>query len=209
MGTSMARAALFGWRISGWLLALLPGVLWAAQVDVQVVEPNGQALAGAVVFLDSPEAARRTRPLASAEIVQQNKQFLPDVLVVPRGTAVQFPNRDTVRHHVYSFSPAKKFELKLYVGTPANPVVFDQAGVVVLGCNIHDHMVGWVLVVDTPHHGVTGADGRIRLDAVPSGDYTLRVWHQRLNVGAEAQSQQLKVADGLAPLRVVLNGLRP
>ena len=85
-------------------------------------------------------------------MAQQGKQFLPDVLVVPVGTSVHFPNRDSVRHHVYSFSPAKKFELKLYTGTPANPVVFDRAGVVTLGCNIHDRMVGWIVVVDTPYY---------------------------------------------------------
>ena len=95
---------------------------------------------------------------------QQGKAFVPDVLVVTRGTSVHFPNRDSVRHHVYSFSPIKKFELKLYTGTPANPVVFDKSGVAVLGCNIHDHMVGWVLVLDTPYFGTSAAPGVVRLD---------------------------------------------
>lgn len=199
-----------GWKQAACAaLGLLQGGVWAAQVDAQVFDTEGKPVAGAVVFLDSADAARRVKPLASAEIVQQDKRFLPEVLVVPRGTSVQFPNRDTVRHHVYSFSPAKKFELKLYVGTPANPVVFDRAGVVVLGCNIHDHMVGWVLVVDTPHHAVTRPDGRVSLEGVPSGEYTLRAWHQRLPVGAEAQSQVLKVTDGMAPIHVVLKALRP
>jgi plastocyanin len=95
------------------------------------------------------------RPLAALEMAQQKKQFVPEVLVVPVGSEVRFPNHDTVRHHVYSFSPAKKFELKLYTGTPANPVLFDRPGVVVLGCNIHDQMVGWILVVDTPYYAQT------------------------------------------------------
>ena len=101
-------------------------------------------------------------------MAQQGKQFLPGVLVVPVGTSVHFPNRDSVRHHVYSFSPAKKFELKLYTGTPANPVVFERAGVVTLGCNIHDRMVGWIVVVDTPYYA-QAAEGaaQVQINGVP------------------------------------------
>ena len=111
-------------------------------------------------------------------MAQQGKQFLPGVLVVPVGTSVHFPNRDSVRHHVYSFSPAKKFELKLYTGTPANPVVFERAGVVTLGCNIHDRMVGWIVVVDTPYYA-QAAEGaaQVQINGVPAGNYKLRVWH--------------------------------
>lgn len=181
----------------------------AATVQVQVQEGGGAPLGGAVVFLDSPEAARAAKPLAGAEMGQQGKAFVPDVLVVTRGTAVHFPNRDTVRHHVYSFSPIKKFELKLYTGTPANPVVFDKSGVAVLGCNIHDHMVGWVLVVDTPYFATTPATGAVKLDNVPPGNYTLRTWHARLPVGAEAQAAPLRVTEGGASTMVTLTGLQP
>lgn len=83
------------------------------------------------------------QPAPGVEIEQADKQFTNRVTVVPLGTEVRFPNRDKVRHHVYSLSPTKTFELKLYIGTPANPVVFDRAGVAVLGCNIHDHVVAW------------------------------------------------------------------
>lgn len=182
----------------------------AGALGVQVLAPDGAPLEGAVVFLDSADAARAVRPMASAEMGQENKRFVPDVLVVTRGTLVQFPNRDTVRHHVYSFSPTKKFELKLYTGTPANPVLFDRSGVAVLGCNIHDHMVGWVVVLDTPYHATTRTDGVARLDAVPAGAYTLRVWHARLPVGAEAQSQSVRVDDGaVAPIPIRLRQLQP
>ena len=117
--------------------------------------------------------------------------------VVTVGTAVSFPNRDTVRHHVYSFSPMKKFEIKLYVGTPAAPVVFDQPGIAVLGCNIHDQMTAWVLVVATPFYGKAGVDGVVKLANVPSGNYRLRSWHASLPVGAPAADQAL-VVDALA-----------
>ncbi len=144
-------------------------------------------------------------------MAQQGKQFLPGVLVVPVGTSVHFPNRDSVRHHVYSFSPAKKFELKLYTGTPANPVVFERAGVVTLGCNIHDRMVGWVLVVDTPYYTRTpAATGKAQLDNVPPGTCTLRTWHARLPVGAPALEQALTVpATGMATAAVRMTGLQP
>ncbi len=181
----------------------------AATVQVQVQDAGGAPLAGAVVFLDSPEATRAAKPLAGAEMGQQGKAFVPDMLVVTRGTSVHFPNRDTVRHHVYSFSPIKKFELKLYAGTPANPVVFDRSGVAVLGCNIHDHMVGWVLVVDTPYFATTPVTGAVKLDNVPPGNYTLRTWHARLPVGAEAQAVPFRVADGGASATVTLAGLQP
>jgi plastocyanin len=187
----------------------LAGGGWAQPVQVRVQDGAGLPLEGAVVFLDSADAARRVRPMTGTEVVQQSKAFVPSVLVVTRGTSVQFPNKDTVRHHVYSFSPAKKFELKLYVGTPANPVQFDQPGVVVLGCNIHDHMVGWILVVDTPHHAQTRSDGLASLDGVPRGDHVLRVWHSRLPVGAEAQAQRIKLGEGGFSTTVVLKDVRP
>ncbi|MFY7905636.1 MAG: methylamine utilization protein [Burkholderiaceae bacterium] len=185
-----------------------PVVALAATVQVQVQEASGAPLGGAVVFLDSPEAAKAAKPLSGAEMGQQAKSFVPEVLVVTRGTAVSFPNRDTVRHHVYSFSQTKQFELKLYTGTPANPVLFDRSGVAVLGCNIHDDMVGWIVVVDTPHFGTSAASGQVRLDNVPAGQYTLRVWHPRLPTGAEARATALRVVDGMQATTVTLSGLQ-
>lgn len=180
---------------------------WASAdgLPVRVVDKAGKPLADAVVFLESPAARAATRPSQSAAIAQVNKQFVPQVTVVPVGSSVQFPNQDTVRHHVYSFSPAKTFELKLYAGTPANPVVFDKAGVVTLGCNIHDTMAAWVLVVETPYFGKTGADGGLTLDA-PVGSYRLRVWHPGLPPGAPATDQPVTLP-APAGQRVVLAGV--
>ncbi len=171
----------------------LAGAAAAASVEVQVLGQDGKALPESVVFLESREARAAARPLPGLEIAQVDKQFVPRVSVVPVGSAVQFPNRDKVRHHVYSFSPAKTFDLKLYIGTPANPVVFDRSGIAVLGCNIHDKMVAWVVVVETPYFGRTDAQGRLRLDNVPPGSYQLRTWHADLPVGAAALEQPLSV----------------
>ena len=182
----------------------------AADVQVAVMDAAGKPLADAVVFLESTEAQRQVQPLAVQEMSQEKKQFVPGVLVLTRGTEVRFPNRDTVRHHVYSFSPAKKFELKLYSGTPANPVLFDQPGVVVLGCNIHDHMVGWIVVLDTPYFAQTQAPGGVvQMGSVPAGSYRLRTWHPRLPVGAPALEQALTVPASGAAATVRMTGLLP
>lgn len=183
----------------------------AGSVQVEVLDGAGKPLKGAVVFLESAEARKAVKPAMGMEVAQEKRQFVPNVLVVPRGTEVRFPNHDTVRHHVYSFSPAKKFELKLYTGTPSNPVLFDQAGVVSLGCNIHDQMVGWILVVDTPYFGQTAAaNGTVVLDNVPPGAYRLRAWHERLPVGAAALDQAITVAGAAATQATIrLTGLSP
>jgi len=118
---------------------------------------------------------------------------VPRVTVVTAGTELRFPNRDKVRHHVYSFSPSKTFELKLYAGTPANPVLFDKPGIAVLGCNIHDSMVAWVVVVETPYFGQADAKGLVHLDNVPPGSYRLRSWHPALPPGAPALDEALVV----------------
>ena len=113
-------------------------------------------------------------------VAQQNIQFDPFVLIVPVGADVSFPNRDQVRHHVYSFSPAKRFELKLYGKDETRSVHFDKVGVVALGCNIHDTMVGFIKVVATPYAAKTDASGQVKLADVPSGQAVLSVWQPYL-----------------------------
>ena len=203
MGTHMGAVLL------GCAGALLAASAQAADVQVQVQDASGRPLVDAVVFLESEQARRQVRPVAGLEMAQNHKQFVPQVLIVPVGSEVRFPNHDTVRHHVYSFSPAKKFELKLYAGTPAQPVRFEQSGVVVLGCNIHDQMVGWVLVLDTPYYAQTSTSGQAALSAVPAGRYRLRTWHARLPAGAPVPEQALEVSASGATALVRLAGLAP
>ena len=203
MGTHMGAVLL------GCAGALLAASAQAADVQVQVQDASGRSVADAVVFLESDQARRQVRPVAGLEMAQNHKQFVPQVLIVPVGSEVRFPNHDTVRHHVYSFSPAKKFELKLYTGTPAQPVRFEQSGVVVLGCNIHDQMVGWVLVLDTPYYAQTSASGQAALSTVPAGRYRLRTWHARLPAGAPVPEQALEVSASGATALVRLAELAP
>ena len=189
------------------LVGLVPAAT-AATLEVEVLDRDGKPVPEAVVFLESAAARAASRPLPGVEIEQAAKRFTQRVSVVTVGTAVNFPNRDTVRHHVYSFSPAKSFELKLYIGTPASPVVFDKPGIAVLGCNIHDTMAAWVVIVETPHHGLTAANGRLRLAEVPPGSYRLRTWHAELPPGAPAleQALQLPAAGGQAQVRLLMPG---
>lgn len=175
-------------------LALGATGVQAAAVAVTVSDSTGRPVADAVVTLEPGKGRLPVKPMAGVEIGQVKRQFTPRVTVVTTGTAVSFPNFDTVRHHVYSFSAAKTFELKLYAGVPGTPVVFDKPGIAVLGCNIHDPMVAWVVVVDTPHHGRTDAQGRVRLDGVAAGSYRLRTWHAGWPPDKEPPIQPVQVA---------------
>src|ERR1700757_1203417 len=135
------------------------GAAPAATLVIDVQGPDGHALAGAVVTA-RPLDAQGKRPAPVHAVVDQvDRAFAPDLLVIPVGSTVQFPNSDTVSHQIYSFSPAKRFQLPLYRGKPYPPTHFDQAGVVTLGCNIHDEMVGYLVVTDAPYYGRTDAKG--------------------------------------------------
>jgi plastocyanin len=156
-------------------LALLFPRAQAAEVRLDVTSA-GAPVADAVVSLQ--DGTSTTTRSATARMDQQHSAFVPGVLPVQAGTVVSFPNRDNIQHHVYSFSQPRQFEIPLYSGNKATPVRFEKPGVVVVGCNIHDWMIGHIVVLDTPYFGKTGADGRLRLD-VPPGRYTVRVWHVR------------------------------
>lgn len=179
-------------------LLALACVAHAGGVTVELTDRGGRALEDAAVFLEP--VAGKVPPLRPRAVVieQKDKRFVQAVTVVQTGQAIAFPNLDTVRHHVYSLSQAKLFELKLYSGVPASPVVFDKPGIVVLGCNIHDTMAAFVRVVDTPWHGRTDAAGKVRIDGVPDGDYRLKVWHPGQPAVEVAAEQALKVAGDVA-----------
>ncbi|HLD13099.1 MAG TPA: methylamine utilization protein [Burkholderiales bacterium] len=158
----------------------------AADLKVRVKDDTGKPVADAVVYVSPRDnATSKTPPRKHVVMDQRDKEFVPYVLPVQVGTSVQFPNSDNIRHHVYSFSPAKTFELPLYEGTPAGPVLFDKPGVVALGCNIHDWMIGYIYVLETPYFEKTANNGEARLTALPVGAVEVRVWHPRLRDGTD------------------------
>lgn len=157
------RAANAGMAAALCLIALAGN---AAPVTVRVTDSTGQPLPDAVVYAEPAGGQSLPKQLKPAEIEQRKRAFLPLVTVVQTGTSISFPNNDSVRHHVYSFSPPKTFELKLYSGVPAMPVVFDKPGTVVIGCNIHDRMTAYIHVVPTPHFAKTDAAGLARIEGM-------------------------------------------
>src|SRR3990167_7498961 len=163
----------------------------AAPQAILVANEAGLPVAQAAVSV-YVKGTRATAPAgATANMAQKGRAFQPTLLVVQTGTPVLFPNFDTVRHHVYSFSATRKFEIKLYAGTPAAPVVFDKVGTATLGCNIHDQMLGYIHVVDTPHFSVTGSDGQVNLD-LPAGEHRVQIWWPALGESNPGVEQVLK-----------------
>jgi plastocyanin len=169
---------------------------WSADLSVTIKDTDGLALADAVVVatpVDRPMVLPARRSAAIED--QVDKEFVPYVNVLLVGTPVTFPNSDNVRHHVYSFSPAKRFELPLYAGTPAKPVLFDTAGVVVIGCNIHDWMIAYVYVSESPYFAKTGAAGAAKIGNLPPGNYQVRAWHPRMDGAEDATRRSVVLTD--------------
>jgi plastocyanin len=177
----------------------IAGYVGAAPLEVSVTDEQGRPVAQVAVYVTVVHAAPEALRTPTATMDQRNKEFTPHMLVVQTGTSVQFPNHDNVSHHVYSFSRAKSFELGLYKGQAYPPVVFDVAGTVVLGCNIHDGMLGYIKVVDTPYFALTNDEGVALIDGLPDAEYTLEVWTPRLRENALPAPQPLVVASGNAP----------
>jgi plastocyanin len=153
----------------------------AGEIAVTVIDRYGKPVSDVAVYVDQPGAAGRAAPGGQTAIMDQvDARFVPHLLVIQKGTRVEFPNSDVIAHHVYSFSKPNDFILPLYKGNAHSPINFDHPGVVTLGCNIHDHMLAYVLVVDNPAFGKTDSDGRIVLDAPVEGDATVRIWSPRI-----------------------------
>ena len=180
------RLAVAGLLVLCALFAARAGVRAQARlgaVEAMVTDDKGKPIEDAVVSLMTFGTPATAPPPATAVMDQNDREFVPHVLPVYLGARVNFPNRDNIRHHVYSFSSAKKFELPLYIGTPAAPVVFDKPGVV-------------ALVLPTPHFAKTAADGKTRLDGLSPGTYEARVWHPRLRGDTEKTGKPLTLAAG-------------
>lgn len=194
--TLVLRGALFA-------VCLANSALQAATLTVGVADGAGGAVAEAVVFAVPVSGRLPSTPPRPSNVEQMNREFVPFVLPVQVGAAVSFPNRDKYRHHVYSFSPPKVFDLKLYSGVPEKPIVFDKPGMVVLGCNIHDDMVGFVYVVETPWFAKTSSKGGATLE-LPPGEYEVRVWHPWQRGDIARERVKVDAGDTRASVRVDL-----
>ena len=172
------------------LLAVAAGAS-ADPLDVAVLNGDGKPVENAVVYARSLQPGGHPAAGGSPVVIDQiDKTYVPYVTAVQVGTRVSFPNKDQIRHHVYSFSKPKKFEIPLYAGTPTDPVVFDTPGSVVLGCNIHDWMKAYVFVSESPWFAVTDAGGKARVE-LPPGEYAVEVWHPELKGKPAATAQRV------------------
>lgn len=189
-------------------------------LTVDVTDHRGEPVNDVVIYAQPSGHSESgpAEPTESAVMDQVDTNFLPHILVARTGSEIHFPNNDNVSHHVYSFSDAKNFELPLYKGTAHSPLLFDTPGLVVLGCNIHDNMLGYILLVDTPHFTKSGPQGHAELDGLPAGDYSIHVWTPRLrsrslppakNIvlgGAEEQRIGFQFTEKLAPAHAPEDG---
>ncbi len=179
-------------RLAAALLILAPTAARAGPVTIDVRGHDGRPLTGAVVTVETAKAPAPS-PRGPYAVEQRDIAFQPHVLIVPVGATVAFPNRDKVRHHVYSFSKPKKFDLKLYGREDTRSITFDRPGVVSLGCNIHDAMSGFIFVSATPFAERTDAAGRATF-ATPAGAATVRVWHPSIRAAGNSLAQQVTIA---------------
>lgn len=177
-------------------LLLFTGASGVAQAITLTVTDaaTGEPLANAVVAVAGETLQPPlTEPVA---VAQENRQFVPHLVTIPKGTSVDFPNHDNTQHHVYSFSPAKPFNLELFADRPEAPVLFDKTGVVELGCNIHDQMRAFIVVTDAAQTAVTGDDGQAEVSLSDSG--TIQVWHETMTDNRTMKTISIEPADQTA-----------
>lgn len=171
---------------------------------VQVFDQRGLPVEGAVIEVPAPPGSTRAVvfPWRNA-MAQRNQTFVPGTLIVPQGSTVAFPNLDTVRHSIYSFSRPARFQIDLYGRDQTRSQRFPITGTVALGCNIHDKMRGYIRVTDTPYAAATDLNGRGLIDGLPSGTYRVTVWHPRLRGSGNETVQTLTIAPG-TPARLTI-----
>lgn len=180
------------------IAAALSITVLAGGADVRGNVLTGNSpLANAVVYLEGGSDA--AKPMKGVVVDQKGKTFVPHVTVITPGTAIRFPNNDTVYHNVFAHYDAARFDLGVYPRGAVKIRTFNKPGVVSLLCSIHSEMSAYVVIVDTPFFAVTASDGSFTIPSVPPGIYTLKVWHetgrgltQRLTVGSTAQSITLR-----------------
>ncbi len=186
------------------LLAACGANAHAGSVTGRAVAQDGAAIANAVIVaVPATGGLAPAKPGTKAVMIQEGKQFIPFVLAVQTGTTVDFPNHDSFRHQVYSFSTAKTFELKLYGSGEVGSVLFDKPGAVPVGCNIHDNMLAYVYVAPGPHFATTGETGAANIQNLPPGNYTVSAWHPNLR-GAPPSQAVTVTDDGATDVKLEL-----
>lgn len=210
-----AATSFFHKLVAGCVLFVLLCATWpaaaTASLAIQVQKRDGKPLVGAVLTVDAESQRLAATPPVSSVVDQVDLAFVPDVVVIPVGSTLSFPNSDAVSHQVYSFSSARRFQLPLYRGKRYPPVTFDQPGVITLGCNIHDNMLAYVVVTAAPFFGRTDAKGEWIATNLPNGTYRVRVWHPLLNESGSSLERVVEIGgtDRADLLLRLTHALRP
>ncbi|MEE9344570.1 MAG: methylamine utilization protein [Methylococcales bacterium] len=180
--------------IVGASLFCINAIAYAEILNVTITDSSGNPVNNAVVSAYSKNVVSQTSVASETTIIidQVDKKFVSHVTPIQMGAAISFPNHDQIRHHVYSFSSAKIFEIPLYKGIPTKPIIFKQEGIVTLGCNIHDWMSAYIIVIDSPYFATTDQQGRASLP-VPVGDYELRFWHRDADEKTKNSKQSITI----------------
>lgn len=174
------------------------------ELMVSLLDKTGQPFQGAVVSAKPNFEWEQPEDYETYHMSQSGKIFSPHILAIPQGASVSFPNLDNITHHVYSFSETKRFDLKLFKLNTPDPVTFDKTGVVVVGCNIHDWMLGYIKVVPTPFIARTNEQGQATLSELPAGSYDIEVWHPRIK-DKKAVLKQTTIVNDKTPKHVSFN----
>ena len=191
-------------------LSLAPLSLLSAagsgDVRIQIVDERGVPVRDAVVEMTPASGVSGTiRFPWRMAMAQRNEAFVPDTLVIARGSTVAFPNLDKVRHSIYSFSKPARFEIDLYGRDQTRSQTFPITGTVALGCNIHDDMRGYIRVVDTPYAGKTDANGYVTLKGLPTGEADATIWHPALRAPNNEKTGMIPVKSGSSGRRIAVN----
>ncbi len=185
------------------------GLVAAEPLHVRVYDADQQPVPDVAIFVVQDGVGSTGEPEA-AVMDQRDQRFVPHVLVVQKGAAVSFPNSDVVAHHVYSFSRPNQFVLPLYKGTLPEPITLEHDGIVTLGCNIHDNMLGYIAVVDTSTFGKTGDDGSLTLDVDEAARrWIVRAWSPRFREKNLPLELVVENGEEMTATFVVTERLRP
>jgi plastocyanin len=209
MAIKRAIGAPAGVALALWLSAwAFPAA--AAPLQVRVLDVDGEPVPDVAVFVEQQGTGRQSSAPKAAVMDQRNRRFVPHILVVQQGAEVEFPNSDVIAHHVYSFSKPNNFALPLYKGTPPEPVRFDHAGIVTLGCNIHDSMLAYVVVVDTDRFGKTDDSGLVEIDVDEDATaWTVYAWSPRIRDSRDPLVMQVDAGADLSATFQLQKKLRP
>ncbi|WP_158971064.1 methylamine utilization protein [Paraglaciecola sp. L3A3] len=188
----------------GLFLVLFSVNNYAKEIIVNVINQLGKGVPNVVVYME-PSIKKQVVPPSDIAIMDQiDTQFSPHILAIQKDTQVKFPNSDSIKHHVYSFSAAKTFELQLYKDLQADPLLFSKSGVVELGCNVHDWMLGYIFIVDTEYFSKSDRNGKVKFD-LPLGEYTIKIWSPLIQEDIEALATKVLVDDKKSKHNIILN----